>query len=119
MLPVQSMRIWLYAQPTDMRKQFDGLLALAKQQMAGDIYASQLFVFINRSRTQMKALYYDSGGLCLWSKRLERGRFQSVQSTQSSGDSIGLNWAELQCLIAGIDWQEAKKMQRFTRPNEV
>ena len=110
-----NLRVWLYTQPTDMRKQFDGLAALAKNKMMGNIVDGQLFVFINRKRTYMKALYYSKGGLCLWSKRLERGHFHTVNASVQTDNKTPLSWAELQCLIEGINWQKAVKNKRLAR----
>ena len=110
LLPNPDVEIWLYNQPVDMRKQFDGLTALAQTKLNQRIVDGALFVFINRRRTQMKVLYYAQGGLCLWSKRLEKGTFHQV-----AGDSekLSLNWAQLQCLIGGINWQKSAKKQRL------
>ena len=102
-------------QPTDMRKQFDGLAALAKNKMAGRLDHDQLFVYINRQRTYMKALYYSYGGLCLWAKRLERGHFQSILSSSENPTKISISWAELQCLIDGIQWQKLPKNKLYSR----
>ena len=100
-----QLQIWLYAQPVDMRKQFDRLAALAQNQLQGQASSGDLFAFVYRKRTQIKILYYDRGGYCLWSKRLEKGRFHQVISDT---DKIGLNWTQLQCLIEGINWQKMK-----------
>ncbi|MGB6139859.1 MAG: IS66 family insertion sequence element accessory protein TnpB [Pseudoalteromonas rhizosphaerae] len=105
-------QIWLYAQPVDMRKQFDGLAVLAQSQLRAQASSGDVFVFVNRKRTQIKILYYDSGGYCLWSKRLEKGRFHHVLS---DSDKIGLNWTQLHCLIDGINWQKMQKNKRFRR----
>jgi len=105
-----QLQIWLYAQPVDMRKQFDGLAVLAQNRLQGEASSGDLFVFVNRKRSQIKVLYYDRGGYCLWSKRLEKGRFHRVMS---DSDKIGLNWAQLQCLIEGINWQKMEKQSRF------
>ncbi|MCW8800284.1 MAG: IS66 family insertion sequence element accessory protein TnpB [Desulfobacter sp.] len=107
-----QLNIWLYAQPVDMRKQFDGLAALAQHQLQPKASNGDLFVFVNRKRTQIKILYYDRGGYCLWSKRLEQGRFHNVTS---DSDKISLKWAQLQCLIEGINWQKMKENKRFNR----
>ena len=115
LLQSPNVKVWLYTQPTDMRKQFDGLAALAKNKMAGDLRQDQLFVFINRKRTQIKALYYTQGGLCLWSKRLERGHFQQLPSIEGQPPKQALTWAQLQCLIEGIYWQKNAKNKRFMR----
>jgi len=74
--PEAQVRVWLYTQPTDMRKSYDGLSALVKNTLHEDPASGHLFVFINRKRTQMKVLYFDRSGYCVWSKRLEQGRFR-------------------------------------------
>ena len=96
-----------------MRKQFDGLAALAKNKLQEELKQDQLFVFINRKRTQIKALYYSQGGLCLWSKRLERGYFQQLPPMKSGLPKHPLSWAQLQCLIEGINFQKAPKYKRY------
>jgi transposase len=60
-----QLNIWLYAPPVDMRKQFDGLAALAQNKLQSQASIGDLFVFVNRKRTQIKILYYDSDGYCL------------------------------------------------------
>jgi transposase len=101
-------RIWLYTVATDMRKQFDGLAALAQTQLQEKAASGDWFVFINRKRTQMKVLYYHQGGYCLWGKRLERGTYQQVPGALK----LALNGAQLQCLIDGIYWQKDKQNKR-------
>jgi transposase len=114
-----NIRIWLYNAPTDMRKQFDGLAALAKNQIQAPIDEHHLFVFINRKRTQIKLLYYNTGGLCLWTKRLERGQFQRLAPTEPHTHQHPLDWTALQCLIDGVNWLKAPRLKRFQRPNAV
>jgi transposase len=104
-------RIWLYQKPVDMRRSFDGLAAIAQNVLSLPAASGDWFVFINRRRTQMKILYFDAGGYCIWAKRLERGRFQPVAH---AGDQLQLDSAQLQCLISGLDWQNAQKTKRFT-----
>ena len=114
-----NVQVWLYTQPTDMRKHFDGLAAIAKNKMAGKVVEGQLFVFVNRKRTYMKALYYSRGGLCVWSKRLERGHFHCVRATDQNQHKAELRWTQLQCLIDGINWQKAAKNKRFNTASLV
>ena len=104
--------VWLYTKPVDMRNQFDGLTALAQSKLKRVASSGELFVFINRRRTLIKILYYSHGGYCLWSKRLEQGQFHRVNSGE---DKMPLNWAQLQCLIDGINWQKAPQNKRFSK----
>lgn len=99
-----------------MRRSFDGLAAIAQNVLSVPAASGDWFVFINRRRTQMKILYFDSGGYCIWAKRLERGRFQPV--TQA-GDRLQLDSTQLQCLISGLDWGTARKSKRFAPTQTV
>lgn len=68
-------RILAYRHPVDMRKQFDGLVALVEHTLREDPLSGTLYVFTNRRQTHVKAVYFDRTGYCLFAKRLERGRF--------------------------------------------
>jgi transposase len=68
-------RVWLAAGVTDLRKGFDGLAAIVKATLAEDQYSGHLFAFRGRRGDPLKVLWYDGDGLCLFAKRLERGRF--------------------------------------------
>ena len=57
-----QLRVWLCTEPTDMRKSFDGLSSLVKHKLEQDPLSGQLFVFVNRRKTQMKILYFDRSG---------------------------------------------------------
>ncbi len=111
--PESQVRIWLYARPTDMRKSYDGLSALARRALGEDPLSGQLFVFINRKRTQMKVLYFDAGGYCVWSKRLEAGqfRYRAERGEKQSLDPSSLRW-----LIEGIDAGSVRRYKRYRRP---
>ena len=112
LIPESQVRIWLYGPPTDMRKSFDGLSALVKSQLDEDPADGQLFVFINRRRTQLKVLYFDRGGYCVWAKRLEQGRFHP----QGQGNKQCLGWTELKLILEGIDLRLIRRFKRYSRP---
>jgi len=112
LLPESGVRLWLYAPPTDMRKSFDGLAALVRQKLTEDPTSGQLFVFINRRRTQLKVLYFEQGGYCLWSKRLEAGRFHF---NAQGADKQGLSWTDLKLIIEGIDLSSVRRFKRYRR----
>lgn len=95
-------RVWLAAGATDLRRGFDGLAALVQTQLAADPFSGHLFVFRGRRGDLIKVLWWDGQGMCLFSKRLERGRF--VWPAAPSG-SIALTPAQLSMLLEGIDWR--------------
>jgi transposase len=106
-----NQRIWLCTQATDMRRSFDGLSAQVKQRLSEDPGSGALFVFINRRQTQMKCLYFESGGYCLWSKRLEQGQFAGAR--QSDQPKKGLSHTEFISLIEGLDVLIKRKRKRY------
>lgn len=108
--PEAQVRVWLYTQPTDMRKSYDGLSALVRNVLQEDPASGHLFVFINRKRTQMKVLYFDRTGYCVWSKRLEQGRFQ----THAKGAcKVALDWTQLKLILEGIVLKNTHQYKRF------
>jgi transposase len=104
-------RIWLAAGATDMRRGFDGLAALVQLQLSEDPFSGQLFVFRGRRGDRVKILWWDGDGLCLFAKRLERGRFTWPQATQGA---VALTRAQLAMLLEGIDWRRPQRS--FERP---
>ena len=71
-------RIFAYTQPADLRKSYDGLAALVREHLERDLLEGDLFVFVNRARSRLKALYFDGTGVCILQKRLEVGRFPDL-----------------------------------------
>ena len=110
--PEGQIRVHLYGQPVDMRKSFDGLYALTRQGLGQDPLSGQLFVFINRRATQMKVLYWDRTGFCVWAKRLEQGRFVSDWRKVATRE---MDWTGLKLLLEGIEARVVRK--RFNRPD--
>lgn len=100
--PPAGTRIWLVAGATDMRKGFDGLSALVQTAIERDPFSGQVFVFRGRRGDRVKLLWWDGQGLCLYYKRLERGRF--VWPAAKSG-AVHLSPAQLSMLLEGIDWR--------------
>lgn len=71
----RSIRVFAYAQPADLRRSYDGLFAIATETMKHDVLAGDLFLFVNRRRNRAKVLLFDGTGLCIYMKRMEKGRF--------------------------------------------
>ena len=99
-------RIWIACGLTDLRNGFDGLAALVQTQLAEDPFSGQLFVFRGRRGDRLKVLWWDGDGMCLYCKRLERGRF--VWPRAESG-SVHLTGAQLSMLLEGIDWRRPER----------
>ncbi len=95
-------RIWLAAGVTDMRRGFTGLCAIVQNVLQENPLSGHLFVFRGRRGDLIKVIWYDGDGLCLFSKRLERGRF--VWPRAESG-SVALSVAQLSMLLEGIEWR--------------
>jgi transposase len=98
--PPPGTRVWLAVGVTDMRKGFDGLAMLVQDKLQRDPFSGQIFVFRGRRGYLLKALWWDGQGLCLFAKRLEKGRF--VWPSPSEG-SVVLTAAQLAMLLEGID----------------
>ena len=103
-----GVRIWLACGVTDMRKGFDGLAAIVQQRLAEDPFSGQLFVFRGRRGDRVKLLWWDGDGLCLFAKRLERGRFVWPQAMSGT---VHLSAAQLSMLLEGIDWRRPSRTQ--------
>jgi transposase len=108
-----SVRIWLAAQPADMRWAFDRLAELAKSVTDQDPGVSgHLFLFRSRGGDRLKALYWDRDGYALWYKRLEEGTFK-LPRLDSSKRSVELRASELAMLLDGIDLRSLRRVKRY------
>lgn len=103
--------IFLFSQPTDMRKSFCGLAGIVRDKLGREPNDGSLFVFINRNQDKLKALYWDHDGLALWYKRLESGTFERIAGDGKS--SIQIDAAQLAMLLGGISIDSAKRRKRF------
>jgi len=105
-------RVWLAAGVTDMRRGFNTLAAQAEKTLAADPFSGHLFVFRGRRGDLLKIIWWDSQGACLFSKRLERGRF--VWPSARDG-KISVSAAQLAMLLEGIDWRIPQRTWRPLR----
>lgn len=94
--------VWLAAGVTDMRKGMNGLAALVQTTLEADPFSGHLFVFRGRRGDLVKVLWWSGDGMCLFIKRLERGRFIWPQAISGS---VALSAAQLSMLLEGIDWR--------------
>lgn len=113
-----SVRIFIGTAPCDMRKQIDGLALLVQQTLGQDSRSGHLFVVFNRRGDHVRILFWDRHGYCLFSKRLERGRFRLPWEQPASTLSVEMEAAELALILEGIDLRGAKRRRRWTPATE-
>ncbi|HLY97182.1 MAG TPA: IS66 family insertion sequence element accessory protein TnpB [Sideroxyarcus sp.] len=105
MIPTGT-RIWIVAGVTDLRRGFVGLSAMVQTALKENPFSGQVFVFRGRRGDLIKLLWYDGDGLCLFAKRLERGRF--IWPKVDTG-TVSLTRAQLSMLMEGIDWRRPER----------
>ena len=106
-------KIYAACEPVDMRKGFDGLFGLVRDQLGHDPLSGHLFLFTNRSHTRLKALVWDGSGLWVCAKRLERGRFRWPDASGPS--SLTMRPEELAMLVNGMDLAQARPRRNWLR----
>lgn len=104
-LPVGT-KEWIAAGETDLRRGFDGLSAQVQNVLHDQPFSGHVFVFRRRRGDIVKLLWWDGDGLCLFAKRLERGRF--IWPKAESG-VVRLSRAQLSMLLEGIDWRRVER----------
>ncbi len=112
MFSITSARYFLFREPTDMRKSFDGLCGLVSNRLGQDTMSGDIYIFINKPRNRIKLLRWESGGFVLFYKRLERGTFE-LPEMNSSDLGLSIEYGELAMLITGISMKKTRKRRRF------
>lgn len=98
---VDSGDIYLHREPVDFRKSINGLVLIVEQEMDLSPMSSALFVFCNKNRNRVKALYWDRTGFCLWYKRLEKDKFK--WPLKYPGQTMTLSEVDWNRLLSGYD----------------
>ncbi len=112
-----SVRIFVACDPVDFRRQFDGLAAIARDDLGLDPLSGALFVFFNKRRDRIKLLVFQHTGFWLHYKRLERGTFEFLGDLESDGrEPIEIDARRLRLLLDGIDWKQSTFRKHFDSP---
>jgi transposase len=106
-------RLFLYCQPSDMRKGFDGLSGLVINKLGQNPLSGDIFIFINRNRTLVKILVWDQTGYAIWHKRLEQGTFEMPRVEKTQG-SIEITRQKLMLILEGISLKNIQTRKRFS-----
>jgi len=118
-LPPQ-IRVFLYRLPTDMRKSFNGLVALTESALKQDPLSGSFFVFVNRRRDRIKILYWGQTGFCIWYQQLQKGTYQlPAADVLEELETIEVTRSQLSLILDGIDLSSARQRMRFQLPKEL
>jgi transposase len=101
-----------------MRKSFDGLFSIVKNELHRDIRDGGMFMFLNLRRNRIKIMHWDVDGTVIWMKRLEKGCFQRPLRSPD-GKHVIIDTSELQSILAGIDLSSIKKRKRYVAPKHA
>jgi transposase len=107
-----SQQYFLYSQPTDMRKSFDGLCGLVSSKMGRNPTSGEVFIFIGTRKDAIKLLHWESGGLVLYYKRLEKGTFE-LSKSPAERNTLPISWPSLVLLIEGIKVEKYRQKPRL------
>ena len=94
--------MFAYAAPADMRRGYEGLSMIVRRELGWDVMSGDLFLFVNRRRNRAKVLLWDGTGLCVYAKRLEKGRFAALWRDGRT-KSVELTGSELSLFLEGSE----------------
>jgi transposase len=106
-------KIYVAVEAVDMRKGFEGLYGLVRDQLGADPLSGHLFLFSNRTRTRLKALLWDGSGLWVCAKRLEKGRFGWPKA--EGRHSVTMRAEELAMLVNGLDVKQTRQRNWYRK----
>lgn len=115
MLALPVGRVFIAIQPTDLRKSYDGLAAIVESDFRIHPTNGDLFVFLNKRKTQVRILFWDRDGFCIFMKRLEMGTFQRFGG-DSNNAHAEITRAQLSLLLEGIAATELRPTKRYKKP---
>jgi len=109
-----QLQFFMYCEPTDMRKSFDGLFGLVSTAIQADPLSGDVYVFMNKRRDRLKLLVWDGDGFWIFYKRLEKGTFQMPPHTKEFS-SLRVRYEDLLLITRGIDLGSVRKRSRYSR----
>jgi len=115
MLNHATAHVFICLDPVDMRKSFDTLAQLVRDQLGHDPLSGSWFIFRGKARDRLKILYWDCDGYAIWQKRLEAGTFQFPANRTDQG-CLEIQSTDLALILGGIDLDSARRRRRFALP---
>lgn len=114
-----SLKVFALRGVTDLRKSFNGLSGLVETQLGQQVQSGHLFLFFNRRRDRVKALYFVGDGLVIFYKRLERGTFElprcCEQHASDDSASVEMRWSDLALMLEGIELSSVRRRRWWRR----
>lgn len=114
-----TVRIYMSAEPVDLRRGFDGLAAATRDIIRADPLSGHLFCFMNKRRNRLKVLLWQTSGFLLLYKRLERGCFKYPRSPLPGQRHLEMEPTELALMMEGIDLRGAQRRKRWVPHNSL
>jgi len=111
---LHQLQFFLYCEPTDMRKSFDGLFGIVRSVLGADPLSGDVYVFMNRRRDRLKLLVWDGDGFWIFYKRLEKGTFQ-LPPHEENLSHLEVRYEDLLLITRGIDLGSVRKRRRYSR----
>jgi transposase len=111
-IDVSKARIFIHPGSTDLRKGVSGLAAIVQEKMQENPFSGSVYIFCNRERKLIKAVYWDKTGFWLSQKRLEKDKYPWPRN---ESEAMELTWEQMQMLLAGIDFFKAHKELFYTK----
>lgn len=112
-----SMKYYLYAHPTDMRRSFYTLSGMVTNQMGRNVQDGDVFIFINRSCTSIKILHMECGGLVIYHMKLESGSFRLPVFNENTL-TFQTTWQDLMMMVQGISLEDKTDKKRWKKPSK-
>ena len=106
-------RYFLYRRPTDIRKGFNGLAGLVRNELGQDPLTGDVFIFLSKRRIQVKLLQWDGDGFAIYYKRLERGAYELPAAAGASPGALPLTATQLQLILSGVVLKNIKMRARY------
>lgn len=113
-----TVRIYMAAEPVDLRRGFDGLAAATRQIIRAEPLSGHLFVFMNRRANRLKVLLWQPSGFLLLFKRLEHGCFKLPRAPLPGQRHLEMEATDLALMMEGIDLRDARRRKRWTPPKK-
>ncbi len=110
----EQVSVYLYTQPVDFRKGFDGLTGIVTTALGHNVTDGSLFLFVNRKRDRVKALWWETGGLTLWYRRLEQGTVE-LPKPGDGKSHVTIDSVELVMWLAGVSLKSARTRRKRMR----